>query len=107
MLSTKDKQHERVMMLIKCLAMTWIPSSMWMKMYVGNINLPIEVSASLVVKVLRKKKGENHRAMFSGEAHKSVVHAKVIFISTRLKPFLWFLLLISKKQMAASQQVIF
>ena len=34
---------------------------------VCNYNLPVEVSASWVVKFLRKKKSENHGAIFSGK----------------------------------------
>ena len=38
---------------------------------------------NIVVKFLREKKSENHRAMFSGQSHKSVVHVKIIFVSLR------------------------
>ena len=39
--------------------------------------------------VFEGKKGENHRAKFSGETHTSVVHAKIIFVSLRWNIFFW------------------
>ena len=40
-----------------------------------SYNLPVEISTLIGCHVFERKK-EDHRAMFSGELHKSVVHAK-------------------------------
>ena len=48
----------------------------------NNIYLHLDVSASLVVKFFEEKT-KNHRAMFSRELHKSIVHGKINFVSLR------------------------
>ena len=49
--------------------------------------IPVETSASIVIKFLWGKKSENQGAVLFGESHKSVAQAKIIFVSLRQNYF--------------------
>ena len=50
-------------------------------------NIPVVVSALISCQAFEKN-SENHRAIFSGEKHKSIIHAEIISSQMRQKLFL-------------------